>query len=636
MGLLLSASELSKWYGTHVCFENVAFQIHDGQRIGLVGMNGCGKTSLMKILCEEEDYGGGVFPCSGLRVARMDQNPVFAEGMSATDAVLDAAKAIIETGKQIEIIHEQLGITSNENETNQLLAKLQTLEHRFELGGGHDLPRQAEAILDGLGLPAKRHAEPVSRLSGGERSRVELARLLLRCPDIWLLDEPTNHLDLDGIAFLESFLLARNATAMIISHDRAFLDRVTTHTWQIENKSLYCYDGNYSRSKDVREERRLAAWRAYEQQQNYLHKEEEYIRKYGAGQRAKQARGRGKRLARVERLNQPEQQDRVMAMRFEPVKRLGDRVLEIKKLCKSFGERKLFSNLSLELVAGETIGIVGANGTGKSTLIRILLEQMTADSGEFKWGQTAQPGVLWQDDNFPDETLTPFQYVQQRAGERKDQELRDLLAAMLFRSDDVFRPVHFMSGGEKKRLMLTRLLMEGHNILILDEPTNHLDAESCETLEMALAAFDGTLIVISHDRAFLDALADRILWISHDGWQLTTGDFSQALAKRNDLLEQTPKPHKQAKAEKPSADDPKPEASAQTNNSAAGTSPYSRWSVGKIENRIMSIEEQLQQLENDFIKPEIYQDGKKMKELQQLSQTLCKERDTLYSEYNTR
>ncbi len=631
--MLIAANGLTKHHGARRILQDTAFRIDPGARVGLIGINGCGKTTLLRILAGEDDHEGELTRRRELTVARLEQTPVFPPDATVREAALAAAAAVFAVEREIRRVHDALA--ASDAKTDRLLAELGRLEARHESLGGHDADRRVEALLDGLGVPATRRDEPVAILSGGERNRLALARILFAAPDVLLLDEPTNHLDLDGVAFLERFLADAPAACLVVSHDRRFLDCVTRETWEIEDGTIHHYPVPYSRARVLRDERRVAARRAFEAQEEYVRRQEEYVRRYGAGQRARQARGRNKRLERLERLDAPAERDRIARLRLPAHARLGNRVLEAKGVAIRFGARTLFRDLAFTLEPGETLGIAGPNGAGKTSLLRALLGEAAPDAGRIDWGATARPGVLGQEEVFPDEGQSPLRYLRTCGSDATEQDLRDVLGAMLFREADAEKPVSVLSGGEKKRLMLTRLLLEPHNVLVLDEPTNHLDAESCEALELALAAYGGSLLVVTHDRAFLDALADRVLWIEDGEAYLTVGGFAEADAARRERRAVATADRKTQARARAASPDPGAEALAAV-EATRPPSPHARLRTGELEKRIIAHEERRDAIHDAFADPAVYNDGERMRALKQELDTLEADLIDLEEEYARR
>ncbi len=621
---LLSANRLGKSYGGLVCFQDVSFTLPAGGRVGLIGPNGSGKTTFFRVLSGEEDHDGELSRRRGLEIARLDQSPTFPDGATPRSVMAEAVSEWQRLDQAIDDAREELSDLTGA-ELDAAMRHLADLETRREAGGGESALRRAETLLRGVGLTLEQLDQRVATLSGGERCRVALARLLVNEPDVWLLDEPTNHLDLAGIAFLERFLKNSSAAAVVVSHDRRFLDQVTSETWELEDDRLLRYPGNYTQSRHLREERRQAQWREYMQQREFMRKEEAFINKWRAGTRSRQAQSRLKRLARVELVDEPRNQARLAALNLGLSRRLGDLVLEAEDLSLGFPGKTLFSHFNFSLVPGEIVGVVGPNGAGKTTLLQTLLGNIAPLDGKFRWGPTVELGVLGQHEEFPDESRTPLQFLQDANLGADDQDRRDKLGAMLFSGDDVYKPVQVLSGGEKKRLMLTRLLLEGHNLLLMDEPTNHLDIQSAEAVALALSAYPGTVVAISHDRYFLDELADRVLWLEDGEWRLTRGGFAEAEEARDSAA----RPQRQ---ERNGGNGEKRHAVAM---SVAAT-PYSGWRTNKLERKIIQNEERMGEIHAAFADPGVSRDGNRMRLLQAELSKLEEEQAGLEEEYGRR
>ncbi|MGH7145745.1 MAG: ABC-F family ATP-binding cassette domain-containing protein [Planctomycetota bacterium] len=671
---LISATNLTMRYGLQLCFEQVNCTLSDGARVGLIGANGTGKTTFLKIVTGEiptAEIEGSINRQKGLRIASMEQDPKFPPGLTVFQAVL-AATRLAELEARMAVVHDRLAAPDLSPEAMEVALKdLEALEEQLHTAGGFELEAQARIVLEGVGLPMARHDQQVDTLSGGERNRVALARLLIQEPDLWLLDEPTNHLDLAGIEFLEKFFLASKAAVIFISHDRRFLDDVTTETWEIEGKRLYAYPAPYTKAKELRAERIKAARAAYEKQQDFIERQSAFVRRYKAGQRAKEARGRLTRLSRIERMQRPEDRAALMALDLPAGPRMGTQVLTIRGLTKELGGRTLFSDLNLEMEPGETVGIVGPNGAGKSTLLRILTGEMKPDAGEAAWGASIKRGMLSQDEVFPDPTVTPFLFLRACRPKVSDQPLRDMLGAMLFSGDSADKPVSVLSGGERKRLMMTKLLMEGDNMLVLDEPTNHLDLPSREAVELALTAFEGSVIVVSHDRYLLDLIADRILWIEDGAWRVTTGGYQEARRLRQEAQKEAQLRAREAARRKPAASAVQPAgpaASARSTGAGSGTgaaaaaggpnagggrgstaatasaagistklqAKIERMKTEELEARILEREERLEALQTQFADPTLYSSLDKVQDLHRELDDIQRELAALEREYGRR
>ena len=595
---LLAAAGLGKQFGARFLFREAEFTLADGVRVGLIGANGTGKTSLFRIIQGDDDHEGTMSRRRGLRIAALEQDPKFPADCTVREAVVSADPELADLEHQMRDIHHKLEHAKAE-ESEKLLTKLADVETRFESRGGYEVEHRADKILEGIGFPAERHDEMMENLSGGERGRVAFARLLMMEPDLWLLDEPTNHLDIDGILFLEQFLVESKASAILVSHDRTFLDRLSSETWEIEAGKFWRYPAAYTRAKELRDERIKAARRSFENQAAFIDKEAEYIRRYGAGQRAKQAAGRKKRLDRLDRLSRPDERARAMDLDLSAGESPGSMILKLRDLAGGYGERVLFKDLTLEMERGEVIGIAGPNGAGKTTLLKALLGELAPLGGEIHWGHRVRKGILTQHERFDDEDTTPYKFLRAAAPMRTEQQLRNLLGAMLFIGNDVDKPVRVLSGGERKRLMLTRLLIEGNNVLLLDEPTNHLDVPSREALELALAVYEGTLIVVSHDRYFVEQMADRMIWIENGEAHVTEGGFAAALDRRERRKAAAPKSRPEP-SKKPVV------ASAPPPTVPPAAARFAKLKTEELEARIMAAETKLRELEASFTRPDVY------------------------------
>ena len=625
---LIAAAGLGKQYGTQVCFRDAEFTLAEGARVGLIGANGAGKTTIFRILLGHEDYDGTVSRRKDMRIATLDQDPKFPEGFTVREAVLSGVGHVAELEHKIHELHERLAHESlSKEESAKLLDQLGDLQAEFEHEGGYELDNRADRILEGLGFPRSRHEESITTLSGGERNRVAFGRLLMVEPDLWLLDEPTNHLDLDGILFLEETMAQSKSAAIIISHDRRLLDDLTSETWEIDAKRVFTYPAPYSRARELRFERIKAGQRAFEKQSTEIEKAEEFIRRYGAGQRARQATGRKKRLERLSRLTRPEDRARVMDLDFPIGEKPGRKILKVRDLAMAYGERRLFQGLELEIEAGETLGIMGPNGAGKTTLFKALLGELPPTHGQVFWGERVRKAFLAQIESWDDPKTTPFQFLRGVEKHMSDLKLRSLLAAMLFRGDEIDKPVAALSGGERKRLMLTRILLQGNNVLLLDEPTNHLDIPSREALELALSVYEGTLIVISHDRHFLDQAADRILWIEDGAWRVTEGGYREAQEARTRARELLAKPKVVSSAPVVHGEPPPAKRPA---------SKFARLSTEELEQKIVKCEEWIAALNVRFADPAVFKNPDELKNVKNAIQLAEEELKELEAEYGNR
>lgn len=505
---VLSVQAVARWFGEREVLKDVSFRVAHGDRVGLVGPNGTGKTSLLRIAAGlDAPDRGAVAYARGTRVGFLRQELL----EEATGAVIEhargAAAHLRELERELRNLEAQIATGDPE-----LLERYADAQHHFEHAGGYDFEGTLARILGGLGLGGLVERE-VATLSGGERTRLGLARLLLDDPDVLLLDEPTNHLDVAALEWLENFLVEQDATCLISSHDRWFLDRVTARTLSIEDLTVVEYRGGYSHYARQRLERETAQMRAHARQAEEIAKTEEFIRRYGAGQRSKEARGRGKKLARVERIEAPTQSTR-HSWGLEAADLGSETVLDTTALAIGYGDPVMRTG-PLRVARDARVALVGPNGAGKTTLVRTLVGDLTPLDGYVSAAPGARVAYLEQAqaELTGDETVLE---AMRSAGTHDDQEARNILARFLFRGDDVVKSVAVLSGGERSRLALARLSLRHANLLVLDEPTNHLDLAAREQLESVLTDYEGTLVFVSHDRYFIDKLASE-LWLINGG-----------------------------------------------------------------------------------------------------------------------
>src|SRR3989441_9769036 len=505
---VLSVQAVAKRFGERLGFSEVSFRLAHGDRVGLVGPNGVGKTTLLRVGAGFDSAdAGNIAVARGTRIGFMEQEVLFEAAGTVEEHARGAAAHLRELEAEMHELEPRLGRGAPD-----LLGRYPEAQHRFEHAGGYAFEPTVGRVLGGLGLDALRDRE-VTTLSGGERTRLGLARLLLEDPDLLLLDEPTNHLDVAALEWLERFLLEQNETILVSSHDRWFLDRGTSRTLSFEKNTVAEYRGGYSAYARQRAEREAATEKAAARQAVEIERTEEFIRRYGAGQRSKEARGRGKKLARVERIEAPERAQQ-HGWRLEAAHLAGDTVVQTTPLAVGYGEPLVRTGM-LRIARGARIAVVGPNGAGKTTLVRTLVGDLTALEGYVQSAPTARVGFLAQAqlELGGDDTVLDAMKV---ASGMNDAEARDHLARFLFRGEDVFKSVGVLSGGERSRLALARLAARQANLLVLDEPTNHLDLVAREQLEAVLSGFEGALLFVSHDRYFIDKLATEI-WPIEDG-----------------------------------------------------------------------------------------------------------------------
>lgn len=527
---VLKISGLSKSFGIKTVFENVSFEVRSGERIGLVGANGAGKTTLLKcIMGAEEADKGSVKASDGAIIGYLRQDFNYTSH-TIREEMEDAWKDVLYYKDRMETLARELESSKSDE---KLVEAYGRAEARFEFLGGYDYESTTRKILTGLGFSDDDWDRDIHSFSGGQKVRINLAAAFVRHPDFLLLDEPTNHLDMGMLEWLEEYLRSYKGGILMISHDRYFLDGAATGIIDLENHHIRSFRGGYTRYMETKENQDRAYEKAYEKQQEHIKETEEYIRRYKAGIKAKQARGRQSQLNRLVRLEKPVHQAS-LRFHFDPPQECADKVLDVLRVEGSYGSHILFKDLTIHIKKGETVGLIGPNGAGKTTILKMITGEKKSDTGFIQLGNNVKMGYYSQEQERLHPKLTVLDEVRDtfNFGEK---EARNILGMFLFRGDDVFKTVGMLSGGEKARLSLLCLFLEKPNFLILDEPTNHLDIPTREIMEDAIEAFGGTCLVVSHDRYFLDKVADRILELDHGKLTEYLGNYSYYKEKKQDL-----------------------------------------------------------------------------------------------------
>jgi ATP-binding cassette subfamily F protein 3 len=640
---LLTAANVRFTIGDLVILDGASLAVESGERIGVVGRNGSGKSTLLKMLA------GRIAPDAGTvsrqrnaRVGYLSQEPELQPGCTLRDEAEAAFAELHSLHEELHGLYDEMGGAAGEA-LERLLRRQDDLERRIAAAGGYAIGHKIDAVLHGLGFSDAQFSVPVEGLSGGQRARLALAKLLLEEPDVILLDEPTNHLDIDGRLWLESFLTTEfRGAVVIISHDRRLLDNVVTRIEEVEQGRCIDYPGNYAKFRQLREERRQAQLRAYENQQTKFRQEEAYIRKYKAGQRAKQARGRESRLDREKLESTLERPVELDTFRFELPKteRAGDIIVAARGLSKAYpledgSEKVLFRDLSLTVGRGERWAIVGPNGAGKTTIVRCLLGEIAPDAGSNKLGSNVKIGYFRQSHEAIDPDKQVFRYLQDVIRKENpgsmmsEQQARDLAGAFLFSGAEQEKELGVLSGGERARAVLAGLMASSKNLLVLDEPTNHLDIPSAERLEESLSSeggYDGTLILISHDRALIDATCDHLLVLDGRGGAVVFyGNYSAWKASKSDPGAARAA-WTQSRPSAPAA--PPPKAPAPKSKSR-----FSWMKVEQIETRMAEIQSELTEFDEQLAGVEIWKSPDQAQEVRARRDGLQAELDELEEEW---
>lgn len=548
----LAVQQLDKYFGERALFTDISFEIGDRDKIGLVGDNGCGKTTLLRILTGEESADGGqVVKYRDTCIGYMEQHTCRDSSRTLWDEVESVFAPVMAVERALAEVNTAL---SEGEPTPALLEQQQTLRERLENMGGLYYKGRVRATLLGLGFPESAFSTPVEVLSGGQRSKAAMGRLLLANTNLLLLDEPTNHLDIPSVEWLEEYLRDYPGAVVVISHDRYFLDRVTTRTLELKNGRLYDTNGSYSVHKEKREKDREIEEKHYKTAMQEIHRIEENItllKQWNREKSIKQAESREKRVERLrEGLVDPEKDNKTVKFTFSAALTSGNEVLTAEDVSKAFAT-PLFRDVRLDLRRGERLFLLGPNGCGKTTLLKIFSDRLSADSGFVRWGAKVTVGYYDQVQQGLDSKKTALQELWDAYPQKTETELRSAMASFLFFGDEVFKPIGVMSGGERARLLLLKLMLAGDNLLFLDEPTNHLDIASREALEEALEGYDGTILAVSHDRYFINRLASRVVCLLPDGLQAVGKDYESYAALHRAAVQ----PAVAEKADKPKVND---------------------------------------------------------------------------------
>jgi ATP-binding cassette subfamily F protein 3 len=629
--LLLSCSHLSRAFDRGPLFDDVSFELFHGERVGFVGPNGSGKTTLMRILAgQDTPDAGDVRLHAGAKAMLLEQHEEFAPGATLFEEAKSAFGELLKAQEEMVRVADQMSHATDPVQQKALAARYERLTELLHHNDAYTLDHKVETVLGGLGFRPEDNDREVRSFSGGQRRRLLLAKLLLASPDVMFLDEPSNHLDIDTVRWLENYLVQQSQAMLIVSHDRYFLNKVVTKIFELHERKITGYPGNYKQYVRLRDERYEQRMREYEAQKEYIEKQEEYIRRVHYGQLAKQAQSRAKALEKIERIDAPTRVE-VPRMHFGEVMRAGDIVFEVENLGKAYGEKRLFSDLSFQLQRGKRLGIMGPNGCGKTTLLRILLGNEEPTEGSVKRGHLVQYGYLDQHLKLLDEVKPVIRAVwPQPDPELTEQRMRDLLGRFGLAGKIVDQPVRECSGGERSRAALARLVVEGANVLILDEPTNHLDLWACDALEEAIKEFNGTVIVVSHDRYFLNSVSDLLIVMEPGKVEVVYGNYDlyESLRATREAEEAAERKRKSAPIEVETRS-----ASSAPSKPAKRKRKFPYRKVEELERDVMEHEELVAELEERLASPDIYKDHNLVKETMQDFEDAKDRLKTLYEHW---
>jgi ATP-binding cassette subfamily F protein 3 len=613
--IVLNVQEVRKHYGPEPVLDGITFEVHPGERIGLVGPNGAGKTTLMKILAGKEDPDGGAFQVHpAVRVGYLEQQAEIAPGRTLWQEARSALEHLIALQHEAEEVAHALAQTADEAEHLRLAARFDHLQQELHRHDAYNFDHKIERVLEGLGFDKQTYEQPVESLSGGEQNRLMLLKLLLAEPDLMLLDEPSNHLDIEATEWLEEFLVSSRAAMIVVSHDRYFLDKVTTHTLELFRGTVDRYAGNFSAYWQQKAERLLVHRRTFEKQQEEIAKTEDFIRRNHYGQKHAQAEDRRKKLQRIVRI-EPPREISAPAMGFPPAERSGDIVVRADGLAKSY-DRPIFQDVSFQVTRGERWGILGPNGSGKTTLLRCLLGQIEPDAGKAALGQGVEAGYFDQHLSAFDDGTMVVDAIRPSHKDFDEPKRRGLLARFGLTGDAVFQKVGSLSGGERCRAALARLAATDANFLVLDEPTNHLDLWARDSLERSLREFDGTILFVSHDRYFVNRVADHLMVVEPGRFRVIEGNYeTYQLLIRGGLAAGPAATKSDGKDPKQKSSKPEKRDSQSAEEKPAKKRRFSYRKVTDLEQEILERETRIEELHTLLSQPETHRDGDRVRAL---------------------
>ena len=648
--MLYRFEDLEKSYGPHDVLQGATWQHNPGEKVGLVGRNGAGKTTLFRLLLrQEEPDHGQILRASGLTIGHVGQHLQAEPDMSLFDYVETAFANVLTIERKMRVIeHDLADATKSAAEHERLLEKYSGLQHDYEHADGYTLHAEVERVLGGVGFGKHDWERPIAEFSGGQQNRAMLARVLLTRVDLLLLDEPTNHLDLDGIEFLEEFLQSFSGSVLLISHDRTFLNRTVTRIVELAHGKLIEYSGNYEKFLELREERMEKMAVDYERQQELIEKTQDFIRRNIAGQKTKQAKSRRKMLDKMDEAERPETDETLANFKLEAGPRSGAVALTADALDAGYGELPIVRDLHMIIRRGERYAIIGPNGAGKSTLLKTFAGRLPPIDGTVTYGHNVQVGYYDQTLGDLDPKGKVIDEVWNLDHSQTEQQARSYLAQFSFFDDDVFKKTSDLSGGEKGRLALAKIMYAGGNLMLLDEPTNHLDVYTREALEEALEKFTGALVVVSHDRYFIDRVVEHVVVVEDGAAEIFNGNYSDHVERIKAglaLARPVEKALPRTGSAKTKSGDAKPVASAP----APTLSPDARTEQKKREKRMKKIDEEIAALEtriaaaerererNDLLlcSEEVYRDGDRMKKIQSQNSDLKAMVDLLYAKWES-
>ncbi|WP_072521096.1 ribosomal protection-like ABC-F family protein [Blautia sp. Marseille-P3087] len=636
--MILSCQGISKSFGEKVILEDASFHIEEREKAALIGNNGAGKTTLLRIIMNELHADSGqVVLMKDKQIGYLAQYQDVQGHRTVYEELLSTKQYIIDMEERMRSMELEMKHASGE-ELDRLMNSYTRLTHEFELENGYAYKSELMGVLNGLGFAEEDFNKQVATLSGGQKTRVALGKLLISKPDILLLDEPTNHLDMESIAWLETYLLNYPGAVFIVSHDRYFLDKVVTKVVEIEASHVRMYSGNYSAYAEKKAQLRDAQYKAYLNQQRDIKHQEAVIVKLKSFNREKsikRAESREKMLNKIQRIEKPLEVQSQMRLSLEPRVVSGNDVLTVEELAKSFPQQKLFSNISFQIKRGERVALIGNNGTGKTTMLKILNGLLDADAGSFSLGVKVQIGYYDQEHHVLHAEKTIFQEISDTYPTLTETEIRNMLAAFLFTGDDVFKEISALSGGERGRVSLAKLMLSEANFLILDEPTNHLDIASKEILEEALNSYTGTVLYVSHDRYFINQTATRILDLTNQSVVNYIGDYDYYLEKKEELTEKYAPSAAETSVESKEEAPSEGKLTWQQQKEEQARKRKQENELKKVEKRIEELETRDKEIDDTLVLPDVCTNVGRCAELSREKDKIQQELEELYEKWET-
>ena len=636
--MVLSCQNISKSFGTDVILKQASFHMEEYEKAAIVGINGAGKSTLLKIIIKELEPDDGIVSIAKDKtIGYLAQNQVIDSERTIYEEVLSAKQPVIDMEQQIRRMEAQMHAVMPQ-ELEAFMEKYERLVHQFELADGYTYRSEVAGVLTGLGFAESDFEKTQAELSGGQKTRVALCRLLVTRPDILLLDEPTNHLDMESIQWLENYLLNYKGAVLIVSHDRYFMDKIVSKVIEVFQHQIHSYNGNYTAYAQKKAQVRAAQLRAYENQQQEIRHQEEVIAKLKSFNReksVKRAESREKMLDKIERLDKPAEEMTDIRLHLEPCITSGNDVMKIEGLSKSFDGIMLFQDVDISIFRGERVALIGNNGTGKTTILKVINEMVPADAGEITLGANVQIGYYDQEHQVLHTEKTLFEEISDDHPHLTNTQIRNVLAAFLFTNDDVFKRIGDLSGGERGRLSLAKLMLSEANFLILDEPTNHLDITSKEILEQALVQYEGTVLFVSHDRYFINKTATRVLDLYDEQVDAYIGNYDYYLEKK-DVQRAARKKECLPKEAGKAAQEQKDTGGKQDwKQKKMQQAMQRKWEneLQKTEERIAQLEAQIKELEAEMAKPEVAVVSAKVMELHTQAAQKEEELEALYAKW---